>query len=243
MFYNLAFWLLVFSYSAEKTPICKRGPFRSIHKCTPHVSTITDWNKCLAKRRNFTWAQATVLYEQHFARSTILIWAKQNRAIPTKWMPLKTMPLLFKAWQCLWRQNHCYECLLKLSKITGSKLSKIKRFGVVLSHETSAWVSQPLCKRGTPHCTSRGSWGKSAGPVPEASDRGLVPLKMLRAFWPIWGPGSFGSSEHFMYMRLLLLPPLWGRCCSSQIPRWGDYMPEEAWFFPLLCVFTKKETT
>lgn len=135
MFYNLAFWLLVFSYSAEKIPICKREPFRSIHKCTPRVSTITDWNKCLAKRRNLTWAQATLLYEQHFARSTILIWAKQNRAIPTKWMPLKTMPLLFKAWQRLWRQDHCYECLLKLFKITGLKLSKIKRFGVVLSHE------------------------------------------------------------------------------------------------------------
>lgn len=144
-------------------------------------------------------------------------------------MSLKTGSLLWVSFETI--QNHRFKTLQN-QEVWGCA-----------QPWTSAWLSQPPCKRGTPHCTSRGSRGKSAGPAPEASDQGLVPLKILRAFWPIWGPASFGSSEHFMYLRLLLLPPLWGRCCSSQIPRWGDYMPEEAWFFPLLCVFTKKETT
>lgn len=210
------------------------------------MSTITGWNKLLAKRRNSTWALASLLYEQHFTCFTILIWAKQNRAMLSKWMPSKAMPLLFKS-----PLLKCLPLLLTMFQKAGSlpgvyfETIQSTKFETLQNQEVcgcaqpwpSAWVSQPPCDRGTLHFTAEEALEEAPGPVPKASKPRRGDL------WPVWGPGSFGSSEHFMYLRLSLLPAFWGRCCSSpQIPCWGDYMPKAACFFPFPCAFTKKET-
>lgn len=110
-FYNLALFLLAFSLSAEKTRIYERGLFLSINKCTPRVSTMTGWNKFLAKRRNSARAQATLLCEQHFACCSILIWGKQNRAIPGS--------------GCLWKPSLCCS---KLGRVSEDRIIIISGF-------------------------------------------------------------------------------------------------------------------
>jgi len=63
--------------------------------------------------------------------------------------------------------------------------------------------------RGTPHIAlAEAAQEKTLGPVPKASEQGPVPLKTLGVFWPSGGPGFFGTSEHFVHLGLLLLPPL-----------------------------------
>lgn len=170
-----------------------------------------------------------------------MIWAKQSRALLSKWMPLKTMPLLVKSLSL-----QCLPLLLTVSQKVGllpgvyfepiqsTKLKpfKIKRSVVVLGHGPqlgcpSHGVTGAACT------TLQRSPGGS--PLPKASKP-----RTGDDLCPVWGPGSFGSSEHFTYLWLSLLPAFWGRCCSSQIPCWGDSCQKQLGFFLFPVLFPRR---
>lgn len=137
--------------------------------------------------------------------------------------------------QCLRRKDHCQECILKLPKAPSLKLFKPKMFVVCWAMTLSLGVPDTLA-RDRLHYTVEEALGEPPGPLPKASKPRTGDL------WPVWDPGSFGSPEHFMYLRLSL-PAFWGRCCSSQIPCWGDYMPKADCFFPsFLCFYQEGDS-
>lgn len=134
--------------------------------------------------------------------------------MPSKWMPLKTMPLLFKS--LLLR---CLPLLLTVSQKVGSlpgmyfETIQSTKFEILQNHKVcgcsqpwcSAWVSQPPCDRGTLHYT-RGSPGGSLWICAQSLKPKDWWLVGIRSLWELWALYVFKAVTSCILRQMLLLP-------------------------------------